>query len=366
MSTVRKVRRAVSLGIALAMVSGLLLVNTASPASAGLSSCSPTRPERPPIARGLAGCDLIVFADAYSGDLWLTDELGSEPIRLTNTPAIEDNPAGVFPWIFYDVTPAGGGKRDIWMMSLLGAGRIKVTGLRSDDFQPFAQVAYGMATPEEPDPSVPSVRGPGIFYPIILGYTSNRLMGKKGLRRCGYELFGELFTITGPELLTPCNRTDKIDGEFSLDIEELAYTGFPWTTFEPDIHLTDGTTDSMVTSNGRSFEASWAPDPTTLRPREAAGSTELTYTKFGDHGELFNIMSDGTGDTLFAAPPSESVNYWGAEWQLYGERLLVVRGTPKRSTVATLMPDGSSPMIVTDPLEFWVTNADFVTPFSIV
>ncbi len=362
MATVRRIRRLASLGIALAMVSGLLIVSTASPASAG--ACA-FQPERLPIARGLGGCDLIVFADAYTGDLWLTDELGSEPVRLTNTPAIEDNPAGVFPWIFYDSMPADGGKRDIWMMSLLGAGRIRVTGLRTDDFQPFAQVAFDSATPEEPDPNVPAVRGPGVFYPILLGYTSNRFMGEVGHRRCGYELFGELFTITGPELLVPCDRTDKVDGEFSLNLMDVAYTGFPWDS-GPDIFVSDGSGASMVTDNENSFEASWAPDPLVLRPREAAGSTELTYTNFGVNAQLFNIMSDGTGDTLFADPPNGRVNYWGTEWQLYGERLLVVRGTPRRSTVATLMPDGSSPMIITDPLEFWVTNADFVTPFFIV
>ena len=364
----RRLRRAGAGLVAMALLVGAVIATTAAPAQAG-DQCDEAMQGRR--VYGLDACDAIIaFADAKTGDLWLTDAQGSEPYRLTHTPMVESDPAGLFPWVFYDGTTKDGS--DIYMLSLLdpGAGRIRITGLKTQDFDPTAVMLFeggGGPVPEDEVGDRAMALGPGgLFFPILLGYSSDRDMNQP---KCGYELFAELVTFTGPERITNCNKSDKFDAEWDFDGEQVAYTAYKWNDGIGRIHVAQSNGDDMnITPAGpvRDFPT-WNPDccpsdgPVSSQP---AGDIGLNYTQFGNSatsGKLYGIWADGSGDGLWYETGNPKVGFGESEWSASGEFYAAVQWNAAGKAWITLLGKGIGPN-VTDKKEFWVQSFDFVDP----
>lgn len=330
-----------------------------------------TCPTGPVTVRGFQLCQApIVFADATSGDLWVTDELGSGPYRITRTPAIEANPSTMGTWIAYDVMPRDGGNRDIFMMSSIGGARIQLTGLKSDDYDP--SLGYPM------DPYT------GFGMPIV--FSSDRAQGKQG-GKCLDELFIELYGIFGPSRrVSECNRVDKFDAELAGDNLTIAFTGEALVNGDLRVWVVDDA-DQQKLPTGPSLAGypSWgpgwssssppptssstppapAPDRAAPLPAQAAGNTNVTYASLSSGGgDLYSIQSDGSGKGQFLAAPNSNTVLIAPEWNIYGDRILFVRQIGTTSRVGWVWADTSlGDMAVTDN-SFYVTGADWLSsPF---
>ena len=358
---------------AMVMLIGGLLSATAAPASAG-EPCEQTLAPQYRDANGFDPCEdeLVVFSDAKTGDLWLTDAAGTDPYRLTRTPMVEDRPAALYPWVFYDGTTRDG-ETDVYQLSLLdpGAGRVRITGLKSGDYDPTAVVAFETTQAESSpgDASAPRALGPGgLFYPVLLAYSSDRDRGKQQ-GKCGWELFLELLMITGPERISNCDKVDKFDAQLSLDGDRVAYTGLRRDEFTAQIHVLeqDGT-DTTITdpSDGEALFPTWnpyccpggggAPDHD---PSQPAGSEGLTFTRFGADEEsdgLFNIWADGTDENLFY-PNDYPRRFWEAEWSSSGDHFAAVQYRGRKSWIWMSNTD----TVITDKERFYVNFLDLIS-----
>lgn len=364
------IRRGIATLMACALIGGLLAI-AAAPASAGLYCDKSPFSEDERRAAGFEEiCGLpIVFSDAKTGDLWLTDHEGNGPIRLTNTPMIESNPAGLFPWVFYDGTTKHGA--DIYMMSLIdpGHGRIRVTGLKSDDWDPTA-VSLFLGYEADSSSMVegrPMAKGPGgLFYPVLLAYSSDRDANNK---KCGIEIFAELFTLTGPERITACDRSDKLDPEWAEGAPWFAYEAWKWNGSPPQVRASDGlllgdSEDFSVLATG--MFPTWSPfcciengDGPDRDPQQPAGNENVVYT--APNGTLRDVYIDGSDDEFLAGPPSDNSRLGESEWDAFGYELVVNVYTNNKSWLALVGKGGVGPTI-TNKKKFVVQSMDFVSP----
>ena len=360
-------KRVVATLMATFLIGGLMAV-VAAPASAGICE------EKSPFTdteRRAAGLDEIcgepiVFSDAKTGDLFLTDDEGNGPVRLTNTNAIEQNPAGLFPWVFYDATTKDGS--DIYMMSLLDPGhaRIRITGLHSEDWDPTAVSMYmNGGTPQSEVGDRAMAKGPGgLFYPILLAYSSDRDANNN---KCGIEIFAELVTITGPERMTACDKSDKLDPEWAGDgAPWFAYEAWKWNSAPPQIRVSDGLIlgdeDFSVLANG--MYPTWSPfyedDAPDRDPSQPAGYENVTYTN--QDGDLWSVFIDGSGNDFLLAPDTANQRFGESEWDTWGNQLVINVYTPTKSWLV-LGGKGVSPPI-TSKKKYAVQSMDFVSiPF---
>lgn len=301
----------------------------------------------------------IVFADANSGDLWITDEFGTGPFRLTRTPGIEDNPSAMGFWIAYDVTPRTGGNRDIFMLSLLGGGRLQLTGLKSDDFDPTLASPVDIMT--------------GFGMPIV--FSSDRQMGRQG-GKCGIELFVEVYGVFGPyQRVSECNRVDKLDAEMASDNSTVAFTGIGQTGDMQVWWLGAGNQEKLTSGQALSGYPSWAPGgsqsssptpPSTtfaappIAPAAAAGNQIITYSHLtAGGGDLYNLDTFGGSKAPYITAPANSVDYLAPEWDVFGTRVLFVRAQGVRSQLGWAFEDGTIGDQTVTSTDFYVTAADW-------
>lgn len=316
---------------------------------------------------------LIVFADAKTDDLWVTDADGSDFVRLTHTAVVESDPSAWFPWVVYEARDKDGNS-DIYMTSMISklelgsAGRIKISGNRSNDWDPtIVGLSESSPAPEEAAPIVgarasrrPELRS--IFGDALIAYSSDRKEGNK--KGCGVELFAEWFTVTGPVLVSECDGVDKYDPEFSLFGEYLAYTGIK-NNGDTDVWVGGSLFAPMdpVKATGGPGDAehpTWAPEALAAsaarpEPHQPAGSFPITYTKFAASNDFVGeLWTMGITDEKTL---SSNADLLAPEWNALGEALLFIKAKGKNSRVAWWAGAGINEVT---PDKFWATGADFM------